>query len=967
MNRPSFNRKQFFLHIVLPALMAVGLFVILIFGFIVPYFEHHLLNGKKELIRELVNSAVSMAERYEKDAVEGLLTREEARERAIRRISHLRYGIDNKDYFWITDTQPVMISHPYRSDLNGKDLSSFTDPTGKKLFVVSVDSVRDHGEGYVDYQWQWMDDSSVIVPKISFVKIFRPWNWIIGTGVYIEDIRSEISGIRQKLVFTLLGISLIITVLLVYIARQSLRTEIRRFEAEQLLKESREKYRSLVEASTDGAFMMLDGKCVYSNPAIRTMTGLSQGDPVSGDLHELIDPGLGQDAERIARWANSESLYLNLETRLVTPDERVFDAVLNLSKISLPSQKGLIAMVKDVSSEPAFHTAPVRENWLNLSESFGIGFFRSNPGRRGQFTDANETTIRLLGFKNREELLRHTILDLITDPADRKRFMRTLDRDNCVINYPARITAYDGTVRVLSVTAMVYRDLERRAVHAEGIIRDISEDSEAGSRRDDLISSLRQPHDLWNQPVHTVMREAASCSYLINISQAAAYLASRQTDVALVTAASGECIGIVTDSLFRDVLSRRFLNPEQPVFEIMRAPVISIDIESSLTEAMSLMTQHQTSHLAVRDRAGNLTGMITANDLAGLLFLSLRTVRDIIPDGTPVAGIRRAHERVRKLVMLMAKNRARISDITSLYSGFADRVTEEIISLLIREMGEPPAPFALIALGSEGRSEQTLMTDQDNALIYLPVDQDSSGFISNYFLKFGSRLNRLLDETGYHLCKGGIMAGNEKWCQPLPVWKDYFSNWIHIPEPQAILDISTFFDLRCVSGNREIVRELKESIYETLTGHPAFYSHLAMACMNYKIPIGLFNKIQTDTDAGIESGINIKSPIRVIVHMIRLYAMSRKTEDANTLSRMKQLLDENVFTPAIYKEWRDVYEFLMGLQLRQQAHSAEANLPLSPYISLQDLSGIETDTLISAFNRITLFQSALSRDFSIPK
>ena len=117
-----------------------------------------------------------------------VITTKEAQLRAILRISKLRYGPENKDYFWINDMTPRILMHPYRQDLTNKDVTNFKDPKGKRLFFKMVQLVKKDGAGYVNYMWQWKDDPSKIVPKISFVKKFDPWGWIIGSGVYINDV-----------------------------------------------------------------------------------------------------------------------------------------------------------------------------------------------------------------------------------------------------------------------------------------------------------------------------------------------------------------------------------------------------------------------------------------------------------------------------------------------------------------------------------------------------------------------------------------------------------------------------------------------------------------------------------------------------------------------------------------------------------------------------------------------------------
>ncbi len=177
----------------------------------------------------------------------------DARRRAVEELRRLRYGPESKDYFWINDMHPYLIMHPYRPDLEGKDISGFSDPNGKKLFVEFVKTVKIGGAGYVDYQWQWKDDPQRIVPKISYVKEFDPWGWIIGTGIYVEDVRAEIAAITRRLTAVCLAILLLIIGLSSYVIWQSAGSQRRQRLADEALRESEEKYRLL--AGTPGAIL----------------------------------------------------------------------------------------------------------------------------------------------------------------------------------------------------------------------------------------------------------------------------------------------------------------------------------------------------------------------------------------------------------------------------------------------------------------------------------------------------------------------------------------------------------------------------------------------------------------------------------------------------------------------------------------------------------------------------------------
>ncbi len=139
---------------------------------------------------------------------------------ATAHLRSLRYGPEGKDYFWINDTHPTMIMHPYRPDLEGKDVTETKDPAGKKLFQAFLETVKETGGGYVSYHWQWQDEPTRIFSKITYVQEYRPWHWIVGTGVYVEDVRAQIATITERMTFIFLAILAVIAVLSVYIVWQ---------------------------------------------------------------------------------------------------------------------------------------------------------------------------------------------------------------------------------------------------------------------------------------------------------------------------------------------------------------------------------------------------------------------------------------------------------------------------------------------------------------------------------------------------------------------------------------------------------------------------------------------------------------------------------------------------------------------------------------------------------------------------
>lgn len=267
MNKNIKNKlwRRFTLQIALPSIIAIVIFNILIFGILIPKMSNIIIEQKKELIKELTLTAWSELLAFYKKEQRGELSREVAQQEAINQIQNMRYGELAKDYFWISDIDHKMIMHPYRPDLIGKSLTEFKDKNNKKPFVEFADIVRAKSEGYAEYLWQWKDESLKVVPKLSFVKGFDEWGWIIGTGVYLDDIQNQIKTITHSIVVLAFVISFIIFALLLYLVRVSFTRELQRLKTEDALFRSEEKYRLLTESSTTGIILLVNDVISYAN------------------------------------------------------------------------------------------------------------------------------------------------------------------------------------------------------------------------------------------------------------------------------------------------------------------------------------------------------------------------------------------------------------------------------------------------------------------------------------------------------------------------------------------------------------------------------------------------------------------------------------------------------------------------------------------------------------------------------
>jgi CBS domain-containing protein len=246
------------------------------------------------------------------------------------------------------------------------------------------------------------------------------------------------------------------------------------------------------------------------------------------------------------------------------------------------------------------------------------------------------------------------------------------------------------------------------------------------------------------------------------------------------------------------------------------------------------------------------------------------------------------------------------------------------------QLGAPPANFAWIVFGSEGRLEQALLTDQDNALVY----DDSSEDISRYFTELSRLVVEGLIQAGFPRCPGGFMATN--WCKPLHEWRRLFTNWIALPEPVALLDAAIFFDFRVVAGALSL--ESLEQIIAGAQSEKLFHSHMLNGALAFRPPLGFFNWLRSaNGDVDLKKG-----GIGPIVGLARAAALAAGSRERSTLERLRVAgASGAVLSPESAKEFAEIFPLLLGLRLRAQLAARKRGRPLSNSVNLAELSTLE--------------------------
>ena len=489
----------------------------------------------------------------------------------------------------------------------------------------------------------------------------------------------------------------------------------------------------------------------------------------------------------------------------------------------------------------------------------------------------------------------------------------------------------------------------------------VARKQEAG--REALIEKLQASLLFLHEPISKLGRDALICDMNTTVAELARLITERNVTAALVASADS-VIGIVTDHDLRARVLAENTSLNAPIHTIMSAPLTKILEDALIYEALMRMEERGVRHLAVEDRDGQIVSVIDNKSLIQFQrYGSIVLTREISRSASPEEVAQHA-ERTPPLVRTLLDSSARPRHVTNMLAAICDSVSERLVQLAIEELGPPPAPFAFIAMGSQGRQEQTLVTDQDNGIIYAPPENSDPEQVSEYFLRLGKRVCGGLNRAGYPLCRGGVMAGNLRWCRSLPAWISSFEGWVDKSEPQEIMEVSIFFDFRTVYGEAELTHELRRAIHAGLLDQAAFFHHFAQNALTFKPPFRLLGNIYLGGGATEHAGeINLKDAMMPMVSFARLYALRHQINQTHTLERIEALTERGVILPSSRDEIVASYDFLMQLRLQNQIAAIQAGRAPTNIIHPGKLGYIQQELLKQAFAQIAAVQKKVSYDF----
>lgn len=396
----------------------------------------------------------------------------------------------------------------------------------------------------------------------------------------------------------------------------------------------------------------------------------------------------------------------------------------------------------------------------------------------------------------------------------------------------------------------------------------------------------------------------------------------------VVVCRAGEPVGIITDRDFRTRLREiTEASGELSAAQLMSAPVTTIGENERLFEAVYQMGKNRIHRLVVVDAAGQLAGIITDADLIKLQLSTPMYLGRDIEEAQSLDDLREIYSRTRDVVAHALRSGGKTSDVIRLIAHFHDSITQKVIEFLLRDSPDDvPDGFGFLALGSEGRSEQTLKTDQDNAIVY---DDDLSDAEVASLATFSERLIAALVQIGVPPCPGGTMANNPQWRKSLSEWSGLVEHWILVPRPEDMVNFGMLCDLRTLYGHLEYERRLKEVMIRAIRQNSLFLALMARNILRFPPPLGLFGRLKVERAGPNKGKIDLKKAgIFAITEGVTLLALEAGIVDGGTREKISALREGSALPSRTLDELEGGIDFLSHLRLTHQlAQIKRGNLP----------------------------------------
>ena len=458
-----------------------------------------------------------------------------------------------------------------------------------------------------------------------------------------------------------------------------------------------------------------------------------------------------------------------------------------------------------------------------------------------------------------------------------------------------------------------------------------------------------------------IARDLVSIDKSASILDAGQLMSKERVSCLLITEDNGSVAGIMTDRDLRNRVIAVGRSYDEPVSAIMTENPISIDPDQFAFDALLTMTRNNIRHLPVM-KDGKAVGMITTNNLLARQSLSAVYMAGRIGKLTTPEDMAKVIAQVPELLSHLIEAGATSYNAGHIVTTLSDAATARLLQLAEEQFGPPPVPYVWMAGGSQGRQEQTALSDQDNCLIIDDAyDADQHG---EYFKKLAEYVCDGLHKVGYVYCPGEMMAKIDEWRQPVRTWQKYFNQWIEQPEPKSLMYCSVWFDLRPVHGTKSLFDELHRMIVSKAKDNRIFQAYMVGNALTHHVPLGFFKNFVMIRGGEHDKTLDLKhNGVVPIVDLARIHALANGVESVNTYERLNAVKAFPSISNQGASDLLDAFEFISITRLKHQVRQIRRGETPDNFLQPESLSAFERSHLKDAFSVIKNLQGALEHAF----
>ena len=426
-------------------------------------------------------------------------------------------------------------------------------------------------------------------------------------------------------------------------------------------------------------------------------------------------------------------------------------------------------------------------------------------------------------------------------------------------------------------------------------------------------------------------------------------------------------IGIVTDKDLRSKIATGLFSIDVSIDKIMSSPVITVADNLSIAEAQIMMLKHDVSHLCVTKDGSidsEITGIITEHDIVVAQANNPGVLLKQSKRAQKSADLKEIRIKLTDLIQHSLDKNVPINHICSIVGEINLAITSRAIELAIQKMETPPpAQFAWLNIGSQGRKEQLLMTDQDNAIVFEDVSEENYDTIKKYFIELAEKVTKTLNKVGYEYCPAAMMASNPFWCKSISDWKNQFKGWITAPAEKGVLLSTIFFDYDFVYGNETLVDVITKTIQEETHDNQLFFAFLGADALKNPPPLGFFRQFLVESDGEHKDEFDLKGrALMPLIDAARILSLSKGIKNtANTISRYAKLAELEPQNAPIYEACADAFADL----LKFRTEEGLKNNSDGRYLNLSELSKLDKVKLKNDFQPINDIQEVIKNRFQL--